>query len=87
MAVPGAIENCTSMGELMGAKFHSKMAVCDGEVTPARERVAGDVLHLAQGVDRIGAHGDGGAGGAVVQVQVIVRRPLAAIDQQSRAGC
>ena len=32
--MPGAIANCTSMGELMGAKFHSKMAVCDAKLRP-----------------------------------------------------
>jgi hypothetical protein len=51
------------------------------EVAAARVRVGRRVLHLPQGVDRIGAHREQRRARAVVEVQVVELRALALVDE------
>ena len=55
------------------------------EVAARRVRVGGRVLHLAERVDRVGAHREQRSGRAIVEVQVVVLRPLPLVDEQAQA--
>ena len=52
----GAIEYCTSIGEVTGDDVPLAHRVVAGEVAAARVRVGRRVLHLPQRVDRVRAH-------------------------------
>ena len=85
-AVPIAIENCTSIGDVTGTTFHLRTREVPGEVAAPRVRVGRRVLHLAQRIDRIRAHREQRAARAVVQVQVVVVDAHRPCRRAARAG-
>ena len=85
-AVPGAIAYCTSMTEVTGMTFHSRLAEVADEVAAQRVRVGRRHRHLAERLDERHAHRDEGGAVAVVQVQVVEARSLALLDEQAEAG-
>jgi hypothetical protein len=54
-----------------------------GEVATAGVGVGGGVLHLPEGIHGVGAHGEERAGGAVVEVEVIVVEAASLADQEA----